>query len=102
MSKRDERVEVTTPDALNEKIWYQGAGKGGTCVPSLSVFDHCKVGGRRGHSKVLAGAREQRHHRAVCGTNTRGQRLATDLGGECGTRIQDSGVPSQANCPYCP
>src|SRR6266850_2475860 len=102
MSKRDERVEVTTPDALNEKTWYQGAVKGGTCVPSLSVFDHCKVGGRRGHSEVLAGAREQRHHGAVCGTNTRGQRLATNLSADRGTRIQGSGVPSHANCAYCP
>src|SRR5882757_5178189 len=48
------------PDALNEKTWHKGAGKGGTCVPSLSVFNHCKVGDRGGHSEVLAGAREQR------------------------------------------
>ena len=51
-------------------------------VPSFPILNTRQVRARRGHSKVLARPREQRHHGAICGTDTRGRHLAADFGGE--------------------
>jgi len=105
LSRRETNEPVATGISQRHLTPHQKLGirspEGGTCVPSLSVFNHCKVGTEEDIRKFWLATRTTTS-RAVCGTNTRDNVLRQTLAAERGTRIQDSGVPSQANCPYCP